>query len=303
MELMFNSHLSSWTPQWGVTQGDGGGWAWVPPEFHSHLHCLESIEIWRQWTCSDSTRSPDGQSPTCRRNHPHQRLAQWGWCRLQTLWSWPTNDWRGRCSCTGRRVEGKGRSLEGNRCWWSGSQRHVSPASHAASCWTRGLWSTCRWSRARSVGRARPAAEPGWLCSTRQSWNPGKGAWHRFLRHPGAGGWSGGPCWWHHLQTCWLCRQTAGVQEWVNYGFEMGHHMALEWLHYHRGLGDGPVVIKNCDPWLFGDRDDGGGFKAGHGMSPVRCWRCLWSPEMADLDCFRVEEIPLCKSHAPDYLS
>ena len=25
---------------WGVTQGDGGGWGCVPPEVHNHLHCL-----------------------------------------------------------------------------------------------------------------------------------------------------------------------------------------------------------------------------------------------------------------------
>src|SRR4029434_4988775 len=35
-----------------------------------------------------------------------------------------TGDWRCSCWYTGRRVEGKERSLEGNRCLWSWSQTH-----------------------------------------------------------------------------------------------------------------------------------------------------------------------------------
>ncbi|KAF7651031.1 hypothetical protein LDENG_00117000, partial [Lucifuga dentata] len=29
----------------GVTQDDGGGWGWVLPEVHCHLHCLYSVEL------------------------------------------------------------------------------------------------------------------------------------------------------------------------------------------------------------------------------------------------------------------
>ena len=29
---------------WGVVQGDGGGWGWVPSEVHNHLYCLQGIE-------------------------------------------------------------------------------------------------------------------------------------------------------------------------------------------------------------------------------------------------------------------
>jgi len=41
-----------------------------------------------------------------------------------------------------------------------------------------------------------------------------------------------------------------GVQDWVSCGFEVGQHKALKLLHYHRGQGDGSVVIKSlitCD--------------------------------------------------------
>ncbi len=71
-----------------------------------------SLERWA-WGCSDCTRSPDGQSPTCKWTHPHQRWAQWGWCCPQTSGAWQTDDWRCSCWYKGRRMEGKGRSLGG----------------------------------------------------------------------------------------------------------------------------------------------------------------------------------------------
>jgi len=30
----------------GVAQGDGGGWGWVLPEVHYHLHCLQSVKLY-----------------------------------------------------------------------------------------------------------------------------------------------------------------------------------------------------------------------------------------------------------------
>ena len=52
-----------------------------------------------------------------------------------------------------------------------------------------------------------------------------------------------------------------GVQERVCGGFEVGQPKALKRLHHHRGQGNGSVIIESCDPWLFGDRDDGGGLE------------------------------------------
>jgi len=59
-----------------------------------------------------------------------------------------------------------------------------------------------------------------------------------------------------------------GVQEWVCSGVEVVQHQALKRLHYHRQRHVS-VVIMSCDPWLFGDRDDGGSFKAGWYMACV----------------------------------
>src|SRR4029434_7252880 len=33
------------TVNWGVTQGDGGGWGWVLPEIYNHLHCFQRVEL------------------------------------------------------------------------------------------------------------------------------------------------------------------------------------------------------------------------------------------------------------------
>ncbi len=79
----------------------------------------QSLECWTL-SCFVHTRSQDGQSPSCK--------WEWGWCQPQASGAWWTDDWRCSCWCTGRRVEVKGHNLEGNRCWWSESQRHVSPA-------------------------------------------------------------------------------------------------------------------------------------------------------------------------------
>ena len=73
------------------------------------------------------------------------------------------------------------------------------------------------------------------------------------------------------------------VEEVVGDGLEVGQHEALKGLHYHRGQGDWSIVIKACDPLLFGNGDDGGGFKAGRdhafsqwGVKDVReHWRQL----------------------------
>ena len=56
--------------------------------------------------------------------------------------------------------------------------------------------------------------------------------------------------------------ELQGVQEMVCDGFEVGQHKALKRLHHHRGQGNGSVVIKSCGPWLFRDRNDGGGLEA-----------------------------------------
>ena len=45
----------------------------------------------------------------------------------------------------------------------------------------------------------------------------------------------------------------------------MCQHQALKILNYHRGLGDGSVVIMSF--WLSGHRDDGGGLETW----PVAC--------------------------------
>ena len=50
------------------------------------------------------------------------------------------------------------------------------------------------------------------------------------------------------------------VEEVVGDGLEEGQHRALKCLHYYRGQGDWSVVIKACDPLLFGNGDDGGCF-------------------------------------------
>ena len=44
-------------------------------------------------------------------------------------------------------------------------------------------------------------------------------------------------------------------------------HQALKRLHYHRGQGDGSVVIMSSWPGLFGHRDDGGGLEKGWHMA------------------------------------
>ncbi len=67
----------------GVTHGD-----YNPQSAPLSLeHCAPS--------CSIRTRSPGDQSPTCRRIHPHQRWAQWGWCHPRTSGAWQTDDCRG----------------------------------------------------------------------------------------------------------------------------------------------------------------------------------------------------------------
>ena len=58
-----------------------------------------------------------------------------------------------------------------------------------------------------------------------------------------------------------------GVQKRVCDGFKVCQQQALERLHYHRGQGDGSVVIKSCWLWLFGHRDDGGGLETGWHMA------------------------------------
>ncbi len=81
--------------------------------FHIQGICLGMLlHNSKQTRCSVRTSSPDGQSPTCRQTHPHQRWVQWGWCHPQTG-GWWTDDWRCSCFCTARRAEGKERSLEG----------------------------------------------------------------------------------------------------------------------------------------------------------------------------------------------
>lgn len=50
-------------------------------------------------------------------------------------------------------------------------------------------------------------------------------------------------------------------------GSEVGQHMALKRLHYRRGQGDGPALIKSCGPLCFGDGGEGGGFEAGRHMA------------------------------------
>ena len=52
-----------------------------------------------------------------------------------------------------------------------------------------------------------------------------------------------------------------GIQDRVCDGFEVCQHQVLKRLHYHRGQGDGSVVITSSWPWLFGNRDDGGGLE------------------------------------------
>ncbi len=87
-ELMFSSHLRSWVMMVPRKQKDstvstgeshrvmgavGLGSSWNP------LPSPLSLEHWAP-SCSDYTRSPDGQSPTCRQTHP-LRLIPPGWCR------------------------------------------------------------------------------------------------------------------------------------------------------------------------------------------------------------------------------
>ena len=43
----------------------------------------------------------------------------------------------------------------------------------------------------------------------------------------------------------------------------MGKDEAFKDLHDHRGQGNGSVIIKACDPRLFGDGNDDGGLEAG----------------------------------------
>ena len=147
-----------WAPTWGP-----GRW-WCPGSGRTPQCRLGSLSGWWGWVglgsswnlqpsplfsehwapgCSVHTRSPDGRFPTCRRTHPHQRWAQWGWCRPRTWGVWRTGAWRCSCWCTGRRVEGKEHSLEGNRCLWSWNPRHASPASRVASCRTVQILCRC----------------------------------------------------------------------------------------------------------------------------------------------------------------
>lgn len=56
-----------------------------------------------------------------------------------------------------------------------------------------------------------------------------------------------------------------GVEEGVGDGLEVGQHEVRKGLHYHGGQGDWSVVIKGCDPQLFGNGGDGRCFE------PVIC--------------------------------
>ncbi len=114
--VLFWGHLRSWVMMVPRKRKDStvstGWWGWVGlGSSYSPQSSLLSLEDWAPG-CSDCTKSWDGQSPTCRRTHAHQR----GWCCPQTSVAWWTDDWRCICWCTGRRAEWKERSFEGNRC-------------------------------------------------------------------------------------------------------------------------------------------------------------------------------------------
>ncbi|XP_056155108.1 uncharacterized protein samd11 [Lampris incognitus] len=46
-------------------------------------------------------------------------------------------------------------------------------------------------------------------------------------------------------------------------GLEVGQHRVFNIFHLYRRQSNKSIVIYACDPWLFGDRDNGGGFEAG----------------------------------------
>lgn len=187
----------------------------------------------------------------------HHRWVQEGRCRPQTSGAWWTDDLRCSCWCT-EKSRGVNTQPWEDWYWGSGSERCVSSASRAASCQTGSHWSICRWSQAQSAGRACPAAEPGWK-HWRQSRSQQTGSWQGFMRSPGAGGWEP---WWHqplHVEPCWQHLQVVGqlkeVQDW---------YKVHKWHHYHRGQGDGSVVITSCSPQFFEDGDQRGPWPPWH---------------------------------------
>jgi len=137
-----------------VTQVWEGSTTIVP----ARLSVLEVCRSWRNGRLQPITNQEPGHQmvnlPSVGGLIPTRDAPNEGtWCRPRTSGAWQTDDWVCRRLCTGSRVEGERCSLEGNRCSWPRSLRHVSPASRAASCWTGSLRSTCRRSQACSAGR------------------------------------------------------------------------------------------------------------------------------------------------------
>ncbi len=129
--------------------------------------------------------------PTCRRTHPHQRWAQWGWCHSQLSGAWRTDELQ--LFVYKNKSRGDGTYADGPGVGDMFPQLHMLPPVRQEVCGVR-------WSQAHSAGRACPIAEPGWWC-WRRSWSSQTGSWHRFLKHPGAVGWSRGPCFFNFYLT------------------------------------------------------------------------------------------------------